>query len=265
MRLRIISIAISAVALVGIIIAIYQFKPYTLFASSNQVIIGNDTQSVAIINANAVSYEKQVKTKSGAINTLRLRDYVITLKNNSSREIIAYSIECENIGETVPKRNFTSRLYSGAQFLPQTTNVKKLTTPDGSSCRLNAVVFSGLIYEGSEAVGEKLVIGLRATQNKLISLRNQLRIMGELSNNEYSNAIRAFSSNIQSQLQRPNTLPSNMSDEDAARELGEREAIHLVKSGIEAAARSNDAATAKLIVNDLLQKCDDYMKRVQAN
>lgn len=265
MRLRIISIAISAVVLVGIIIVGYQFKPYTLFASADPVVIENDTQSVAIINANAISYEKQVKTKSGTLETLRLRDYVITLKNNSSREILAYSIECENKGAKFPRRSFTSRLYSGAEFLPQTTNVKKLTTPDGSSCRLNAVVFSGLIYEGNKAVGEKLVMGLRATQNKLISLRNQLKMMGELSNNEYNDAIRAFSSNIQSLLKRPSTLSSNMSNEDEAREMGELEAIHLVKSGIEAAARSNDAATAKLIVNDLLQKCDDYMKRVQAN
>src|SRR5262249_56279239 len=103
MSLRIISISISAVVLVGVIAVGYRFKKYTSFASSDPVVIGNDTQSVAIINANAMSYETQVKTKSGTLETLRLRDYIITLKNNASREILAYSIECENKDAIVPR------------------------------------------------------------------------------------------------------------------------------------------------------------------
>jgi hypothetical protein len=145
----------------------------------------NKTENLQVTKISFNEYDRVVKTAPGAnapTESRKLRDYVVTIKNNSSKQVLAYRFafsDPTHPNDTQATVSFP--IYSTDGFAPGAEITKRvLAVPANYQLQISAAVFSGLVGDGDKAAVGELLTRIKACNDKIAAVAQRIEAIAKL-------------------------------------------------------------------------------------
>lgn len=229
----------------------------------------NLTQSLKIVKLSYNEYEHRINTtpNSDAPTKVRkFRDYVVTLRNDSDREVLAYrfALKGQN-GKTTNARLFYP-IYDKESFPPGaeiTAHAYRLPAED--SFELNSAIFKGGRWEGEENAATELLTRLRASNAKLAAINQRIGAISRLSSGQAQGAARLLLEEIERerQLLATSKKEHTHSPDEMYRAMGEHAALNIAFGHVRPIALAKDSASVKRLAIRAEQRLNNSLTKLQ--
>jgi hypothetical protein len=238
-------------------------------AMPEKPLVENLTQSLQVVKVSFNEYDQRVKTKPGLnapTEVVKLRDYVITLKNNSSRDVIAYRLDFTKTNDTRLSQGVMAYpVYSETPLTPGREEAKRVIgIPADHNCRVSLAIFTGWTYEGDSAIAEAQITRLRASGTKIAEVRNRLADIVRLPNHQVGLAVQQLVSDVtQAEGRASRAHAEHDSFVEQMRAYGEYEGLSIARLSLNSITQAKSAESTRRVAEMTLQRFNAYFEKLR--